>query len=281
MATYAIGDVQGCFTELRALLEKVRFDQTKDQALFVGDLVNRGPQSLETLRYVRSLGNAARIVLGNHDLHFLALHYCHATPRRSDTLAELLQASDVAELADWLRDQPLVCEDESWPDWIASHAGIPPSWSLEQVRRRAKFAHVYYSGPQGVGFFEQMYGNEPRRYKERLANLEKARCVVNHFARMRMIAADGGLELNYKGSIADAPADLLPWFAVRRSTPLGKQVLFGHWAALGGETQQADVHALDTGCAWGNRLTALCLETQRRYSVPAETLSGALEQVRS
>lgn len=271
MATFAVGDVQGCVGELRELMAQVRFDQACDRIIFVGDLVNRGPDSLEALRFIRSLGSAAQVVLGNHDLHFLALHYTGQNPRRSDTLAELLQASDVDELAQWLRSQPLVLEDPAWPDWIVSHAGIPPSWSLKQVRKRARLAHKFYAGPQGHEFFEQMYGNEPRLYREGLGEVEKTRCVVNHFTRMRMIAADGGLDLDYKGAIADAPVPLRPWFEVPRRTALGKEVLFGHWAALNGDTNLGQFHALDTGCAWGDRLTALCLETRHRHMVVAGT----------
>lgn len=271
MATYAIGDIQGCASELRSLLAALAFDAAQDRVWFVGDLVNRGPASLETLRFVRSLGDAARVVLGNHDLHFLALHYTQKTPRRSDTLSELLQASDVAELADWLRSQPLVYEDPDLPDWLMSHAGVPPGWSLKQTRQRAAFAHDYYAGPKGEKFFAKMYGNEPNRFSDKLTALDKTRCVVNHLTRMRMIAKKGHLDFDYKGSIADAPPSLQPWFKAARDTALGKRVLFGHWAALGGETNNADAVALDTGCAWGDRLTALCLETQRRHSVPAES----------
>jgi len=269
LATYVVGDVQGCASELRALLVSIGFDESIDRVWFVGDLVNRGPESLETLRLIRALGDAARVVLGNHDLHFLALHYTRATPRRSDTLTALLQAPDVAELAQWLRGQALVYEDADWPDWIMSHAGVPPSWSLAEVRERAAFARDYYAGDQGEHFFEKMYGKEPSCYSDDLVGVNKVRCIVNHLTRMRMIASNGRLEFDYKGSISDAPSTLQPWFEVHRPQKLGKRVLFGHWAALGGETNDAAMVALDTGCAWGDRLTALCLDTQNRHWVEA------------
>lgn len=281
MATYVVGDVQGCASELRALLASVGFDERVDRVWFVGDLVNRGPGSLATLRMVHALGDAARVVLGNHDLHFLALHYTGNPPRRSDTLDELLQAPDIEDLVQWLRGQPLIYEDSDWPNYIMSHAGVPPGWSLAQVRERAGLARDYYAGDQGEEFFTHLYGNEPNCYSEQLSMLDKTRCTVNHLTRMRMIATNGQLDFDYKGSIKAAPPVLQPWFKVHRTMALGKRVLFGHWAALGGETNDMNMLALDTGCAWGDRLTALCLDTQQRHWVAAQKSSPQGEGARS
>ena len=273
MATYAVGDVQGCRAELEALLELIAFDEANDELWLVGDLINRGPDSLGTLRLVRKLGSAARIVLGNHDLHFLAVHYANHKVRRSDTLDELLGAPDVDELANWLRARPLVHHDPAL-GWLMVHAGVPPDWDLQTLLALAGEAQACYSGDEGEAFFAQMYGNEPARFSSDLTGLSRVRCVVNHLTRMRVLDAALGMDFAVKGPPVDLAEGMAPWFARSRAQPLGARVVFGHWAALQGETGNADVVALDTGCVWGRELTAMCLETEQRFCVAAAS-SGA------
>jgi len=236
----------------------------------VGDLVNRGPESLATLRFVRDLGAAACVVLGNHDLHFLAIYYGGHLPRRADTLKELLAAPDVDELAAWLRQQPLVWDGVA-EGWLMVHAGVPPDWSLTDTLARAGEAHALYTGEQGPEFFRQMYGDQPARWHNSLQGLARARCIVNYLTRMRMIDAQGTLEFQHKGLPMDAPKTHRPWFAYKRAIKFERSIVFGHWAALEGHTGLANVVALDTGCVWGQRLTSLCLETGRLRAVSARS----------
>lgn len=286
MATYAIGDIQGCFDEFEALLKAIDFTPAKDRLWLLGDLVNRGPKSLATLRRIKQLGDSAQVVLGNHDLHFLAVFYGGHDTRRSDTLDELLSAPDVEELAAWLRTQPLVhCDREL--GWLMVHAGAPPLWSLEEVLDRAAEAREFYTGHNGADFFAGMYGNSPVRWNKKLTGLERIRCVVNYLTRMRLVAVDGTLDFENKGVPSDVPTGFLPWFLQERLGPLRINVAFGHWAALEGDasgdvgrviTKKPEdntgflpaVAALDTGCVWGRELTALCLETGQRTAVAAE-----------
>lgn len=273
MATYAVGDVQGCKAELMDLLSALNFDRAQDELWLVGDLLNRGPDSLGTLRLARELGDACRVVLGNHDLHFLAVHYGGHDPRRSDTLDELLNAPDVDDLASWLRGQPLV-HHHSELGWLMVHAGVPPAWSLDQVLARAGEATRYYAGTHGPEFFAGMYGNTPSNWREALTGLDRVRCIVNYFTRMRLIALNGELDFERKGAPQDLADGLLPWFAHPRPAPLGCKVAFGHWAALEGVADNTEVAALDTGCVWGRELTALCLETGERATVPSRLKEG-------
>lgn len=273
MATWAIGDLQGCREEFAALLAAIDFDSAVDELWLVGDLLNRGPDSLGVLRDVMALGDACRVVLGNHDLHFLAVFYGGHEPRRSDTLEELLAAADVETLAAWLRRQPLVHHSESL-GWLMVHAGVPPLWSLSQLVARAEEAQQFYAGAGGPEFFAGMYGNTPARFHDELRGLDRIRCIVNYLTRMRLVAADGTLDFAHKGApgAAIAESGLLPWFAQSRKRPLGCKIAFGHWAALEGElpaATQGQMAALDTGCVWGRELTALCLESGDRVSVPA------------
>jgi bis(5'-nucleosyl)-tetraphosphatase (symmetrical) len=275
LATYIVGDLQGCCDELEVLLDAVSFSAGADRLWLAGDLVNRGARSLDTLRLLRGLGESVRIVLGNHDLHFLAVFYGGHEVRRSDTLDALLCASDVEELASWLRTQPLVYH-ESQLGWLMVHAGIPPLWALDEVLERAEEARQFYSGIGGAEFFAGMYGNTPARWDEALQGLDRVRCIVNYLTRMRLVAADGTLDFALKGVPTDLPEGFLPWFLQPRTAPLGAKIAFGHWAALEGRLDTAldasvevavkkssgapilpDAAALDTGCVWGRTLTAL------------------------
>lgn len=267
MATYVIGDLQGCFEPLQRLLETIQYSPSDDHLWFCGDLVNRGPASLECLRFVRSLGHRGLTVLGNHDLHLLAVHYGLATPRGGDTIESILQAPDRDELMDWLRHQPLVHYDAA-QNWCMSHAGVPPMWSARKARRLAQEVEAELrTNPRP--FFEHMYGNQPDLWTDELAGYDRLRIIVNYLTRMRFIDADGRLDLVTKEGIGAAPAGFTPWF----NHPLRKarktRLLFGHWAALEGQAQTENVWALDTGCVWGAKLTALRLDDQQLFSVPA------------
>jgi len=287
VSTYAIGDLQGCFDEFKALLDAIEFDSARDSLWLLGDLVNRGPSSLATLRFIRKLGDSAKVVLGNHDLHFLAVFYGGHDTRRADTLDELLSAPDVEELAAWLRAQPLIHVDEDL-GWLMVHAGVPPLWSREELIELAAEAREFYAGQNGADFFAGMYGNSPVRWNKKLVGLERIRCVVNYLTRMRLVAIDGTLDFASKGAPNDLPAGFSPWFMQERFGALGLSIAFGHWAALEGDTSFKGsqsvtgandktegflprVAALDTGCVWGRELTALCLETGSRTSVSAGT----------
>ena len=263
-ATYIVGDLQGCYASLRALLKKVGFG-SRDRLWCVGDLVNRGPDSLAVLRFARELGERFRCVLGNHDLHFLAMVYGGHRQRPGDTLTELLGAPDCADLADWLRQQPLLAEDD---DCLMVHAGIPPLWCLETARANAREVQAILRGPAHRAFFETLYGNEPARWDAALTGMARHRVIVNYFTRMRLIDAGGGMEFSHKGALATLPPGFQPWF--RYPSRIDKTIYFGHWAALDGATASAQMVGLDTGCVWGRALTAVRLPDRRLFAVAAD-----------
>ncbi len=211
MATYAIGDVQGCYSELRALLERIGFDQSRDRLWFVGDLVNRGPGSLETLRFVKRLGERAVTVLGNHDLHLIALAFGYGRRRGDDTLDAVLEANDCAELVAWLRTLPLLHAAEGH---VMVHAGLLPQWSVERAQGLAREVEEELRGPRHRTFLEQMYGSKPEEWREDLAGIDRLRVVVNAMTRMRFCTPQGRMEFYSKGDSSAAPAGHLPWFEV-------------------------------------------------------------------
>lgn len=266
MPTYAIGDVQGCFTELENLLNLIQFNPLNDVLWFTGDIVNRGPRSLDVLRYIRSLGESQVVVLGNHDLHLLAVAYGVREKHRSDTIDDILTAPDKWELMDWLRRCPLLHYDKS-THFVMTHAGLAPSWSLQQAQTLAQEVEVVLRGLSPEIFLRSMFGNQPDYWDNALMGEARLRCIINYLTRMRFCYADGRLDLSYKGEIANKPAELIPWFAVPDRVNANEKILFGHWAALGGKTQMENVFALDTGCAWGNCLTAMRLEDKKRFTV--------------
>lgn len=263
MATYAVGDIQGCFDELMQLLDMIQFSD--DDTLWVaGDLVNRGPKSLETLRFLKSLGKRAVIVLGNHDLHLLAVYYGSVERKRSDTLDRLLAAPDAPELMEWLRQQKLAVYDAR-QNYFMSHAGLPPTWSLKQALKRAGEVEEMISSHLAQNFFDNMYGNLPECWEKGLMGWDRLRLITNYLTRMRFCDTNGRLDFKAKGSLDSQPNGFLPWFKQpRKSSKV--QVLFGHWAALEGQTDTENVFALDTGCVWGNALTAMRLEDQQLFS---------------
>ena len=268
MATYAIGDIQGCHAEFVHLLEEVSFDAARDRLWLLGDLVNRGPDSLGVMERVMSLEGRATVVLGNHDLHFLAVHYGGHSPVAGDTFHDLLAAPQVDEVANWLRHQRFFHADAAL-GYAMAHAGIPPGWSLAQAEARSRELAAVLRGRDFVTYFRELYGNAPDRLTENLAGVGRWRILTNCFTRMRLVDRDGRLNFTHKGALAEAPAGWLPWYELITDETGGLRMLFGHWAALNGETGRPDIIALDTGCVWGRELTALCLETGETTSVPA------------
>lgn len=258
MPLYAIGDIQGCDTELGALLKAVKFSADRDRLWFVGDLVNRGPESLQTLRRIRALGAAATVTLGNHDLHLLAVALGHARIRSDDTLEEILAAPDRDALLEWLIGQPLLHEDRTL-NLCLLHAGLAPQWDLPTARSCAReLERALQQHPERV--FEQMYGDEPDRWDDTLAGAERLRFIANCFTRLRYVDGDGRLALRAKGSPKKAlTRSLIPWFEASNARWRGARVVFGHWSTLG-FFSNPDVISLDTGCVWGGRLTALRLD---------------------
>ena len=270
MATYVVGDVQGCMEALQRLLDVAGFDAAGDRLWLLGDIVNRGPDSLGVLRFVRSLGDRALVTLGNHDLHLLAVVYGRSGPKRKDTLSEVLAAPDLDDLCDWLRRQPLAWFDAGSGSLLV-HAGMPHLWSVAEALERAAEVEQVLRGPRHREYFEAMYGDVPACWSPALAGMDRLRAITNYFTRMRWIHPDGALEFRHKGELADRPAGHQPWFALRHPAARDVRVLFGHWAALDGMTTGAvaPVLALDTGCVWGRRLSALRLEDGATFSVPA------------
>ena len=259
MAVYAIGDLQGCLEPLKRLLDRLRFDPASDRLWFCGDLVNRGPDSLDALRFVRGLGETALTVLGNHDLHLLALAWDPArSPRGKDTLHGVLAAPDREELLEWLRRRPLLHHDATL-GWTLVHAGLPPQWGLAEAQAAAAELQGVLGGPGFGGFLGRMYGDGPDRWSPGLQGAGRLRFIVNAFTRMRYCRADGSLDLEEKGPPERAPPGLVPWFRLpgRRSRSL--KLVFGHWSSLG-YVAESGVWGLDTGCVWGGRLTALRLD---------------------
>jgi bis(5'-nucleosyl)-tetraphosphatase (symmetrical) len=258
MALYAIGDVQGCDAELGALLSVLKFSADRDSLWFVGDLVNRGPDSLKVLRRIRALGDAAAVILGNHDLHLLAVAYGGARLRDDDTLDEVLAAPDRAVLLEWLGSRPMMHEDPSLKLCMV-HAGLPPQWDLPLARDCAhELERALRRDP--VKLFGRMYGDQPDRWDDALEGEDRLRFIANCLTRLRYLDADGRLALRAKGSPQKAQSkSLIPWFEARDARWRGSRIVFGHWSTLG-FFNNADVTGLDTGCVWGGRLTALRLD---------------------
>jgi bis(5'-nucleosyl)-tetraphosphatase (symmetrical) len=258
LALYVIGDIQGCDAELGALLQALKFSVDRDRLWFVGDLVNRGPESLQTLRRVRALGDAATVVLGNHDLHLLAVALGQARIRSDDTLDDILAAPDRDALLEWLLGRPLLHEDQAL-NLCLVHAGLAPQWDIATARSCAReFEQALRKNPERL--FERMYGDEPDRWDDRLAGAERLRFIVNCFTRLRYVDADGRLALRAKGSPKKSHTkSLIPWFEAADARWHGPRVLFGHWSTLG-FFSNCNVVSLDTGCVWGGSLTALRLD---------------------
>ena len=266
MSVYAIGDVQGCFAELQSLLDLIEFDPARDRLWFAGDLVNRGPQSLETLRFVHRLGEAALTVLGNHDLHLIAADFDARYARPKDTLQPILQAPDKDELLQWLRCRPLLHHDPEL-GFTLLHAGLPPQWDLARAQDcAAEVEEVLRDGRHGE-FLSRMYGNEPDLWSEDLRGWDRLRYITNCFTRLRYVDPEGRLNLRDKGAPGSQTSGHLPWFAVPGRASVGLRILFGHWSTVG-RVAEENIFPLDTGCLWGGQLTALRLEDRKWFRLP-------------
>lgn len=262
MAIYAIGDLQGCHQAFRRLLDQLRFDPHADQLWLVGDLVNRGPDSLACLRFVRDLGDAALTVLGNHDLHLLALAQRPDALEVADpTLKPILEASDRDALLDWLRRLPLFHRDKAL-GWSMVHAGLAPAWTPEAAADHAREVESVLAGPDYAAFLHNLYGNQPDRWHDDLAGWDRLRVIVNCMTRMRLCYPDGRLNLTYKKTLEDAPPELVPWFQLPDRRNATERIVFGHWSALRTIAwPRHNVWCIDTGCVWGKPLSALRLDT--------------------
>jgi len=263
MAIYAVGDIQGCYAELMQLLEKIRFDSSEDQLWLVGDLVNRGPNSLEVLRLIKSLGDSAITVLGNHDLHFLAVAAGVTGLRRGDTLDEILNAPDLDELINWLRNQRLLYVKGGY---TLVHAGLMPQWIVAQAESYALEVEAALRSDDYATFLSRMYGNSPLNWDDSLSGYERLRVIVNAFTRMRICTEAGEMEFKFKGEVKNIPAGYLPWFEIPGRASRESTVIFGHWSALGLKVTP-NVIALDTGCLWGGPMTAIRLEDRQLFQV--------------
>jgi bis(5'-nucleosyl)-tetraphosphatase (symmetrical) len=270
MATIAIGDVQGCYDQLMRLLERAGYDDRRDVLWFVGDLVNRGPQSAQTVRFVKSLGGRQVTVLGNHDLALLAITAGIKRPHRGDTVDDILQASDRDELVAWLRQQKLMHAGDGY---AMVHAGLLPQWSIAQALALAHEVEIALQGPDHHEFLKHMYGNEPVRWRDDLAGYDRLRIVVNAMTRIRLVSPDGAMEFSHKQGLAGAPAGYLPWYDAPARSSRDTAVLFGHWAALGLLLRE-DVVCLDSGCVWGRTLSALRLEDRKLTQCACSELRG-------
>ena len=293
MAIYLVGDVQGCFSELSALLAQVNFDKKTDTLYLAGDLVARGPDSLATLRFVKSLGTSAKVVLGNHDLHLLAVHAGIKKVKKSDYLLVLLAAPDVDELMDWLSAQPLIqkipntdinvknnteiTDEDSFA--YMSHAGISPQWTLADAIKQAKFVQSKLASNERNTWLALMYGEEPNNWHQVNNEVERFRYSINAFTRMRYCFCDGSLEFKQKEAPIDTPAQvkkishldhhIVPWYELSQ-TINNTAWVFGHWASLMGKSSHVNIYPLDTGCVWGNQLTMLRWHDKKYFRQDAQ-----------
>ena len=258
MATYAIGDIQGCFDPLITLLEKIAFDPEKDTLWFAGDLINRGDKSLETLRFIKELGDSAISILGNHDLTLLAI--CEGNKKvKNHTLDEILEAPDRDELIHWLRHRPLLHHDDKL-GYTMIHAGLPPQWDLTTAQNCAHEVETILRGDDYPEFMANMFGDEPKKWDKNLTGWDRLRFTTNCLTRMRYCKPGGKLNFKDKGPVGSQKDGYIPWYEIsdRKSNDL--KIIFGHWSTLFGDTGQANVYAIDTGCLWGGTLTAMRLD---------------------
>lgn len=266
MATYVIGDIQGCFDELQQLLALVEFNRQQDYLWFCGDLVNRGPKSLEVLRFVRDLGDRAITALGNHDLHLLAYYYLQKPIKKSHSLYPLFQAEDLKSLIKWLRQQPVAHYDPQH-NALLVHAGLVPQWDLATALNCADELHQVLRNKGIKKFFSHMYGDTPDIWSDQLVGWERLRFIVNTFTRLRFCDQQGRLEMQCKTTPGSQPKGLLPWYSHPQRNSQDTKILFGHWSTLGVHSSNNTV-ALDSGCLWGGSLSALRLEDDRLFSLP-------------
>ncbi|QLB13691.1 bis(5'nucleosyl)-tetraphosphatase ApaH [Bisgaardia hudsonensis] len=268
MATYLVGDLQGCYDELRLLLDKVNFEPSEDELYLVGDLVARGDKSLECLRFVKSLGGAGHTVLGNHDLHLISTALGIKKVKPKDHVDAIFTAPDFQELMDWLRKQPLLIHHQIH-NFLVVHAGISPDWDLDTAKACAKEVECILRSDDYADLLKNMYENKPDRWSEDLQGLERLRYIINVFTRMRFCYVDNRLDFDCKVPPEQAPKELTTWFSL--ANPLFKQqnIIFGHWASLVDSKTPSNIYALDTGCVWGNRMTMLRWEDKQYFEQPA------------
>lgn len=257
---YLVGDLQGCCNPLERLLQTIDFSPSRDHVYVLGDLVNRGPDSLGVLRRLRALDNAATCLLGNHDLHLLAVAHGVRKPHRSDTLDEILHAPDRDDWLNWIRQRRLAVHAHGW---LMVHAGVVPQWDAAQTVALAAEVEAMLAGPDVGEFLTRMYGNEPDKWDDSLQGVPRWRCVVNSLTRLRFCSADGTMEFATKEGAGGAPEGLMPWFEVPGRRTAGTPVAFGHWSTLG-LINRDDLMSLDTGCVWGGQLTAVRVDGATR-----------------
>ena len=280
MSTYAIGDVQGCYDELRSLLRVCGFDSSRDRLWFVGDLVNRGPRSLDVLRFVADLGERARVVLGNHDLHLIASARGTRGLRGKDTFHDVLDAADGEALVDWLRARQLVHHDPE-RGCVMVHAGIAPAWTIDDALGHGAELARALRAPDHPRLLAGMYGNEPDAWRDSLGGIERLRFITNAFTRMRYCRADGRLDFAETRPPGDQDPALTPWYTQRGGDADRVRIVFGHWATLQLRTalpRNLHVRHVDTGCVWGGSLTALRLEDDREFSVGCEGVASPVHR---
>jgi len=269
MTEYVIGDVQGCYDELIELLRLIKFNAKKDRVIFVGDLVNRGPKSLEVLKYIKQLGSSAVVVLGNHDLYCIAVAYKYINQSENDTISEVLSSPDKNELMEWLCQQKFMHKSGKH---VITHAGLPHIWTLEQAKELAKELESTLSDPSSRGdYLANLFGNKPNIWSSSLTGSDRLRCLTNYFTRMRICTNKGQMELSFKGHTSDIPQGYDAWFNYRNTNMDNNIIIiFGHWAALHGVTNTAKAIAIDTGCSWGHTLSAYCLDTSKTFHVNSQ-----------
>jgi bis(5'-nucleosyl)-tetraphosphatase (symmetrical) len=265
MALYAIGDIQGCREALEDVLERIKFDPARDRLWFAGDLVARGPDSLGTLRLIKSLGPAAETVLGNHDLHLLAAHYGLSRLKPRDLTQPILDAHDRDELMGWLRHRPLLLHDKNL-DCVLTHAGIPPGWSLKAARGYAREVEDVLQSKDAHLFLADMYGNEPALWSDELKGTARLRAITNFLTRMRLVSIEGTMDFEHKEDLSIIPPGLHPWFMLPNPALKTGRVLFGHWAAIAGVTGSKRFIGLDTACVWGGCLTVYRLDDGKSFT---------------
>lgn len=273
MATYAIGDIQGCYHAFKALLKEINFNPSADELWLVGDLINRGSGSLEVLRWCYKHQDSLKVVLGNHDLHALVVAQGFVKAHKGDTLHALLAAEDSATLLNWLRHQHLAYQDKNY---LMVHAGLLPQWSVAETMEYAAEVEAALQCDDYLVFLASMYGNQPNQWHDDLLGLDRLRVITNALTRLRICSEQGEMEFEFKGELEDIPEGFMPWFDVPNRESRNTSVIFGHWSALGLQ-QRANVFALDTGCLWGGQLTAMNLQTKLITQVPSQPLDNPIK----
>lgn len=273
MATYAIGDIQGCFHAFQKLLQNIDFNPKFDTLWLAGDIINRGAESLAVLRWCYQHSDSIQMVLGNHDLHTIAVAHGIRRPNRRDTVQSIFEAPDADILLTWLRHQPLMVSNENY---AMVHAGLLPQWQVDEALAYAKEVEDALQHKTYINFLSNMYGNTPNLWQDNLAGYERLRVIVNAMTRMRVCTPEGALDFTFKGELKDVPNGLVPWFDLPNRASKNQTIIFGHWSALGLK-QSENIAALDTGCLWGGKLTAMCLETRAITQVSSDRRDKVLK----